>query len=155
MMPREKLGALIMKHRDAARAGAYGAHLDERHIEDAVNEAVLRAWRRYGNDDGLPASEREVGYLLRSFLRRTGFNVAQEIRAKNARLDFREDLTREGGASDPWPRLVARDELRVMVRRARLRPQDQDAAEYIEPTRPISAVAVYLRREKLRRARGK
>lgn len=115
------VAAILWKHRDAARSGAWDAKVPTRYLDDVVQESLAAAWHLHlAGRLRTPPGEALVP-TLRAFLRQTAFNIGRRMMKKLRREETRADLTEDMGEVDPHDMLDARDELRRMVRRARFR----------------------------------
>lgn len=141
---------LILDNADAARLGAVDAGVPDQDLPDIVQEALTFAWLRAARGAFvLSRDPREACRGVRAYLYTTGKHQGLYRMRNRWRLVPVAKIHESDLAIDPEPRIFARDELRALVRRARLRP-DIDIAEHVEPTKPIDYGTLSHRRYRLR-----
>ena len=103
--PRERFTAAVTTHRRAMYRAARALLSCDADAEDAVSEAILRAWQAFGR---LRDEKALKGWLIKITV-----NCAHEHHRKTARLSYTDDLEPlAGGAEDrhdftPWDAVCA------------------------------------------------
>ena len=91
--PHERFAAAVTEHRRAMYRAARALLSSDADAEDAVSEAVLRAWQAFGR---LRDEQSLKGWLIKITV-----NCAYEHRRKSARVTYTDDLEPlAGGAED-------------------------------------------------------
>ena len=92
---REPFSAVVARHRNSLFRAARAVLDSDADAEDAVGEAVLRAWQSW---DRLRTTEAARAWLLKIVV-----NCAYEQRRKGSRVTYTDDLEALAGAEEPAP----------------------------------------------------
>ncbi len=119
----ERFEAVVLPHLDAAYRLARWLTRSDTDAEDVVQEAVLRAYRFFGDVHGT-----DVRPWLLTIVRNTSYSWLKRNRRYESSDDGSEDfLDREDEAASPEARLVRIDEAaRVHAALDRLRPEHRE-----------------------------